>query len=28
MRMIRFPEKRRILARAEEWLAERQDQTG
>lgn len=28
MRMIRFPEKRRILARAEEWLAERQGQPG
>jgi bis(5'-nucleosidyl)-tetraphosphatase len=24
MRMVRFPEKKRILARAEEWLAERE----
>ncbi|MDR0787036.1 MAG: NUDIX domain-containing protein [Gemmatimonadota bacterium] len=28
MRMIRFPEKRRILARAEGWLTRRQSQPG
>jgi bis(5'-nucleosidyl)-tetraphosphatase len=26
LRMLRFPEKRRVLARAEEWLAQRQEQ--
>jgi len=26
MRMIRFPEKRRVLTRAEQWLAERESQ--
>ncbi len=26
MRMLRFPEKRRVLSRAEEWLAQRQGQ--
>jgi bis(5'-nucleosidyl)-tetraphosphatase len=28
LRMLRFPEKRRVLARAEEWLAQRQAQPG
>jgi bis(5'-nucleosidyl)-tetraphosphatase len=28
MRMLRFPEKRRVLTRAEEWLAQRQEQPG
>jgi bis(5'-nucleosidyl)-tetraphosphatase len=28
LRMLRFPEKRRVLARAEEWLAQRQGQPG
>ncbi len=28
LRMIRFPEKRRILARAEEWLTQREGQPG
>ena len=26
LRMLRFPEKRRVLSRAEEWLAQRQEQ--
>lgn len=28
MRMLRFPEKRRVLSRAEEWLAQRSTQPG
>ena len=28
MRMLRFPEKRRVLSRAVEWLAQRQEQPG
>ena len=28
MKMLRFPEKRRVLSRAEEWLAQRQIQLG
>jgi bis(5'-nucleosidyl)-tetraphosphatase len=28
LRMLRFPQKRRVLARAEEWLAQRQGQPG